>query len=143
MKTTSLILVFVLTALISGCGKEDKSTGNNSQIPPCAGEYVFTVTDTLKRQSAAGGQYFPDSSGRSYCVRFYSGKDSVSLKGDSVIGVLDTIRNDSLIYAIVNLFAGGRFIAWPDTAPSRAEYTVYGSGLPVVWSERGTLAWRE
>jgi hypothetical protein len=37
------------------------------------------------------------------------------------------------------LFAGGRFIIWISNGHFEAEYTVYGSGVPIVRSERGKL----
>jgi hypothetical protein len=37
------------------------------------------------------------------------------------------------------LFAGGRFIIWISNGSFEAEYTVYGSGVPIIRSERGKL----
>jgi hypothetical protein len=36
-------------------------------------------------------------------------------------------------------FAGGRFAVWPGQTSLQAELTIYGSGVPIVSSERGTL----
>jgi hypothetical protein len=38
-----------------------------------------------------------------------------------------------------NLFAGGRFVVWSSDGGFEAEYTVYGSGVPIISSERGPL----
>jgi hypothetical protein len=37
------------------------------------------------------------------------------------------------------LFAGGRFLVWIDNNEFEAEFTVYGSGVPIIRSERGIL----
>ena len=58
---------------------------------------------------------------------------------DSIIGIIDTVIENRREYSLEDLPAGGRFIIWENMIPQRAEYTVYGSGLPIVWSERGTL----
>lgn len=37
------------------------------------------------------------------------------------------------------LFAGGRFVVWVGDAGLQAEYTIYGSGVPIIGSVRGAL----
>ena len=37
------------------------------------------------------------------------------------------------------LFAGGRFFVWITEGQFEAEYTIYGSGVPIIRSERGYL----
>jgi len=39
-------------------------------------------------------------------------------------------------------FAGGRFLVWSGERTLQAELTIYGSGVPIVSSERGSLARR-
>jgi hypothetical protein len=97
------------------------------------------VTDTIDKSCLPVEVYLPDSSGRSYGVRFSAVEDSVFVKDDSVIGVRCVSGPEVREYALVSLFAGGEFIVWPDSVPVRAEYTVYGSGMPVLESERGVL----
>jgi len=36
-------------------------------------------------------------------------------------------------------FAGGRFVVWAADVGLQAELTIYGSGVPIVSSERGPL----
>jgi hypothetical protein len=36
-------------------------------------------------------------------------------------------------------FAGGRFAVWPGQTSLQAELTIYGSGVPIVSSEREAL----
>jgi hypothetical protein len=42
-------------------------------------------------------------------------------------------------YDLIDSFAGGRFVIWQDVDGLQAELTVYGSGRPIVFSERGSL----
>jgi hypothetical protein len=37
------------------------------------------------------------------------------------------------------LFAGGRFVAWVGPGGLQSEYTIYGSGVPIIGSVRGAL----
>jgi hypothetical protein len=124
----------------------------NNDTAPCSCPYIFTVTDTCQRpldighpsDTLSAGNYAPDSSGRSYCVRFSAGQDTVVINGDlftgidSVTGVIDSTTLEYRAYYIETM-TGGRFIWWMNSDPMRAEYTLYGSGLPVIWSERGVI----
>ena len=47
-------------------------------------------------------------------------------------------------YVLSNgLFAGGRFIIWINNNIFEAEYTIYGSGIPIIKSERGRFKLQE
>ena len=55
-------------------------------------------------------------------------------------GNIETNAEDLRRYEIEEgLFAGGRFIVWIADDHFEAELTVYGSGVPIVTSERGRL----
>jgi hypothetical protein len=54
---------------------------------------------------------------------------------------LEQATADRLIYAVVEgTFAGGRIMVWRAANDDlQAELTIYGSGLPVIKSERGSI----
>jgi hypothetical protein len=156
MKTSICSILFCLVLWLFSCAVDKEPTKGDNENVKCPGQYVFTITDTCKRPIKAGfpydtlalDNYLPDSSGRYYCVEFSPAQDTVCIRADSVIGiiitdsvigVLDTVTAEYREYFVETHGTGGRFIIWINTDPMRAEYTIYGSGLPIVWSERGIL----
>jgi hypothetical protein len=61
-----------------------------------------------------------------------------SAGGDSVHGVRDQKQTERAWYEL-GLFAGGRFVVQAKSGQLQAEYTIYGSGVPIVGSTRGLL----
>jgi len=57
---------------------------------------------------------------------------------EPVNGQRTSVAEDSVQYEL-DLFAGGHFAAWIDGPRLAAEYTIYGSGVPVISSTRGWL----
>ena len=72
---------------------------------------------------------------------------SVSLQGaavvigaDPLVGQRESASGTQLSYALAQgTFAGGRFVVWATEAGLQGELTLYGSGRPIVRSERGAL----
>jgi hypothetical protein len=65
--------------------------------------------------------------------------DQVTI-GESTEGNLTSSASDLVHYDLgAGTFAGGRFLVWIDDDCFQAELTIYGSGVPVVSSERGRL----
>lgn len=48
-------------------------------------------------------------------------------------------RTSSRITFQVEQWAGGRFVVWPGERTLQGELTLYGSGVPIISSERGRL----
>lgn len=64
----------------------------------------------------------------------------ISASNDTVSGVRNDDEKNYKYYQInKGLFAGGRFIVWSENDRFEAEYTIYGSGVPIIRSERGRL----
>lgn len=61
-----------------------------------------------------------------------------SAGGDTVHGTRDPQRQDQAWFEL-SLFAGGRFLVQASANELQAEYTTYGSGMPIVSSTRGRL----
>ena len=85
--------------------------------------------------------------GNRYRVNFSENAETVTVTGESaggeqavMTGNRETDAADFRRYEIgPDLFAGGRFIVWIADSHFEAELTVYGSGVPIVTSERGRL----
>jgi hypothetical protein len=84
--------------------------------------------------------YQPVSDGPEYSVIISDLGRLVSVGDTPMEGQLESSGDDRINYALTGgTFAGGRFIVWVDTPVLQAELTIYGSGLPIVMSERGRL----
>lgn len=75
-----------------------------------------------------------------YEVSFSEDLRTVSIMRDSISGLIMEDKDAYKKYDLnKGLFAGGRFILWINDGMFEAEYTVYGSGVPIILSERGNL----
>lgn len=73
-------------------------------------------------------------------VTFSEDGKIVSILPGPVVGGLKKDGKTSKYYKLeYGLAAGGRFIIWIDEKDLEAEFTVYGSGIPIIKSERGNL----
>lgn len=139
-----LCIVFVL------CTMCKKQKDNNETIDFSlfnGGDYILKVD----RVSKAPNVQFPqDSLYESYYtvinedikheVTFTEDGKMISIKPGPVSGQKTKDGEISKYYELVDgLFAGGRFIIWINNEKFEAEYTIYGSGLPIIKSERGDL----
>ena len=139
-----LCIVFVFLATCK------KQIDNNDTIDFSSlngGDYLLKVD----RVSQAPNVQFPrDSLFESYYtvtnediqheVTFSEDGQIVSIKPGPVSGGKTNDGKVSKFYELGDgLFAGGRFIIWINNKNFEAEYTIYGSGIPIIKSERGKL----
>ena len=65
---------------------------------------------------------------------------TISIMHDSISGTIMESTEQYKQYDLdEGLFAGGRFNVWITDGAFEAEFTVYGSGVPIIRSERGFL----
>jgi len=149
LKTT--ICLIVIAALFTGC--EEQTHKNNYAEFALLSENQFTLTidrvangpevqfpaDSLKE-----GDYIATNEEIQYEINFSENGQTVtieSLENETVSGHRTNDGETSRRYDLnEGLFAGGRFIIWISNGQFEAEYTIYGSGIPIVRSERGVLA---
>lgn len=78
--------------------------------------------------------------GATYSVRFSQDGNHVDVGGAPMSG--DSVEKSDVrrvYYLGDGTFAGGRFVVWLDDKSLETELTIYGSGLPIIQSERGLL----
>ncbi len=64
----------------------------------------------------------------------------VTIVPGSISGQKTNDGGESRFYELdEGVFAGGRFVIWTNNDSFEVELTIYGSGIPVVKSERGYL----
>jgi hypothetical protein len=144
------ISMFILTAIFAGC--EERQNSKTVEFAQLA-ESTFTLTINRVAQNPEV-QYPADSLKESdytatdeeinYEITFSEGGQNIlieSLGNDSVSGERINSGETSKRYELnEGLFAGGRFLIWIINGHFGAEYTVYGSGVPIIRSERGILS---
>ena len=92
-------------------------------------------SDQLKEKD-----YVEINHGPEYEVSFSEDMQTISIIHDSISGTIMEDTEEYKKYDLDNgLFAGGRFIVWITKDQFEAEYTIYGSGVPIIRSERGYL----
>ncbi len=75
-----------------------------------------------------------------YDISFSENGQTVTIEPGSVRAKYINGSKESLIYELdEGVFSGGRFVIWINNNDFRVEYTIYGSGVPIVKSERGNL----
>ncbi len=81
------------------------------------------------------------AAGPTYSILIGSDGQSVSIAGSPPIrGTRSEQSPERVSYALdEGLVAGGRLVVWREGTGYQAELTLYGSGVPVVKSERGTF----
>jgi hypothetical protein len=113
--------------------------------------YIFSVDRValgpdvqFPRDTLQESAYVSTEEDIQYEVSFTDGGQNVSIKtgSSSIIRGEKTIDGKASKHYELNegLFAGGRFIVWTNNNKEfEAEFTVYGSGVPIIRSERGKL----
>lgn len=85
--------------------------------------------------------YIPIVERFGYEVTFSQSGEFITIMPGNVRGIRIYIGEKSIRYDLnEGLIAGGRFITWISNNEFEAEYTVYGSGIPIITSERGVLS---
>jgi len=97
--------------------------------------YVQLPSDQLKEND-----YVEIDQGSEYEVSFSEDMQTISIMHDSISGTIMEGTEEYKKYDLdKGLFAGGRFVVWITEGQFEAEYTIYGSGVPIIRSERGYL----
>jgi hypothetical protein len=87
--------------------------------------------------------YQPVSDGPTYPIVVSDRSSRVAIGSPPLEGSRTTVATKGIVYELrEGTFAGGRFVVWSSNQGLQGELTIYGSGLPIVRSERGTLAQR-
>lgn len=97
--------------------------------------YVGSPSDAL-----ADSAYQSVTGGAAYRVIVSDQASSVSLGPRLVRGQRAASADTCLVFDLSEgTFAGGRFVVWAGREGLQAEVTLYGSGRPIIESQRGAL----
>jgi hypothetical protein len=147
-KMRYLTICFFVLILIIGCDYDNSTDQSDLNFQSLyGGNFVLEVD----RISGAPHVQFPmDDLQESdyeelnevivYDVTFSEDGQIVVIEPGSIYGQKTNNAVESTSYQLgEGTFAGGRFIVWINNGGFEAELTIYGSGLPIVKSERGYL----
>jgi hypothetical protein len=95
---------------------------------------------TVPSDSLAESDYQPMTPTTVYGVVLSNAGTTVSVGTTPYAGTETATSSELVTFDLsTGTFAGGRFLVWPAQPDLQAELTIYGSGVPIVSSERGTL----
>lgn len=113
------------------------------------GAWELTVDRALRAGRPVGGapmdplsegDFAPVVAGATYRLEVSQGAARIAVVEPRMGGRLEQATAERLTYTLAEgTFAGGRFVVWREPSGLRAELTIYGSGVPVVRSERGSF----
>jgi hypothetical protein len=142
-----LVCIWIVSLLFIMCKKQTDLYESNGFSSLNGNRYILKID----RVSNAPNVQFPADSLREsnyvaisediqYDVTFSADGKTVTIEPGSLSGEKIKAGEESAQYNIVKgLFAGGRFLIWKNNKDFEAEYTIYGSGIPIIRSERGKL----
>ena len=139
-----LLGCYVLFAI--GCANSSSDDAESTSMEQLDGNAFLFVVEQEIEESITEGFTIDDSlyveveNGDEYTVSFSADHATVSIDPGTLSGILETEENEILDYSIdEGYFAGGRFIVWIENGDFYAELTEYGSGVPIIASEKGCL----
>ena len=135
----------IFSLLFISCGKQTDNEGNFSLLNN------NTYTLNIDRVSGSPTVDFPSDDLQEsdytsieeeiqYEVAFPENGEIVTIEPNSIQGTRINGDVEHLIYELEEgLLVGGRLVIWLNNDDFEAEYTIYGSGVPIARSERGKL----
>ena len=145
--------VVVALTILDACDGDSEHHGPNA--PPVSldsfvdGQWALTVDRvwdgasgnvTFPSDPLSGEDYQPTANGPAYAVVVSDHGHTVSVGATPFVGSQTAASAERVEFALAQgTFAGGRFVVWPGVETLGAELTLYGSGRPIVQSERGKL----
>jgi hypothetical protein len=152
----SRLVVAVITlasvALAASCSDDDVRAADASPVQRLAdfsdGPWLLRVDRALRpglaistsAQSLRDSDYEPSQQMPSYEVRVSMQAQQVSVGETPWSGHRSASGAERIDFELTSgTFAGGRLRVWEATHGLQAELTLYGSGVPIVQSERGEL----
>ena len=149
-----------LAAALTCCAFQSAGGQTVSAVPASTvgqfvdGNWVFRVDRAWFGNGAAPqsdslpeSDFRPVSNGSRYPVLVTNGGERVEIGGQKRTAVrppMKGVRSSPTAPLRYNLnegtFAGGRFAVWPGKNGLQGELTIYGSGVYIISSERGTIS---
>jgi hypothetical protein len=143
-----VVIYFSLLLLIISCEVSDQSYKNATEFSLLNGKEFTLKVDRISENpdvqfpmdDLQESDYQKTNGGAFYNVSLSEDGQIVMIEPGSIRGTKVMDGDKSKLYELEEgEFAGGRFIVWISNNKFEAELTIYGSGVPIVKSERGFL----
>jgi hypothetical protein len=144
------VICFGLLLLLVSCEVSNQFDKNVAEFSLLDGnEFVMEVNRISEKPDVQfpmddlqESDYQETNEGAVYNVSLSEDGQMVIIEPDSIRGEKTMDGDKSKLYELEEgVFAGGRFIVWISNDSFEAELTIYGSGVPIVKSERGYLGY--
>jgi hypothetical protein len=151
MKVVRLsVIALALLVIVSCAGKSPNPSQPNTPTLVSFTSATWNLKVDRAWDGQTGAPQFPSdtiadsaykavSGGPVYQVVASAGGQQVTIAGTVQarrVKATDTVVQYDVYQAA---FAGGRFVVWSSSEGLQAEFTIYGSGVPITSSERGLL----
>lgn len=149
--------VFALAIVLGACSSaraESGDAGSDATTPTSLASFVDGAWKleadrawrhpdggvTLPTDPLSESDYQPLTPTKVYQVVLSNAGTTVTVGTTPYSGTRAAMSSDLVTFDLsTGTFAGGRFVVWPAQTNLQAELTIYGSGIPIVSSERGAL----
>jgi len=146
MNISRNLLMCICLVLMVGCNKTDENIDKSSPILD-RNNYVLEINRISERpdvqfptDALTENNYEEVNEGLHYAITISSNGQTITIEPGAITGRRLSDIEESLFFELDGgVFAEGRFIVWTTENNIEAELTIYGSGVPIIKSERGYL----
>jgi len=150
-KTRGAVVLSIGLASVIACPACRSSDSSDSELRHAFhdGVWLLTVDRALRPGRPTVGvptdplseaDFAPVDGGARYRLVVSRDAARIEVVESQMVAQLEQATAERLIYGLVDgAFAGGRIMVWREAGGIQAELTIFGSGLPVVRSERGSV----
>jgi hypothetical protein len=149
----SAVVLSIGLASVIACAACRSSDSSDSELRHAFhdGVWLLTVDRALRPGSStlrvgvptdplSEADFAPVDGGARYRLVVSEDAARIEVVESQMVAQLEQATAERLIYGLVDgAFAGGRIMVWREPSGIQAELTIYGSGVPVVRSERGSV----
>jgi len=140
------ILFLAACLLITSCADtEDSNTKFLDSLKGSSFEFKVDKISTSPNVQSPGDiltndDYIEYSGDRRYTILFSDDGESVLIEPGTITGFKKSLVENKQMFELVDgVFSSGRFMVWIENGIYLSELTIYGSGVPILLSERGKL----
>jgi hypothetical protein len=142
------VIICLSLMILTCCGDNDLVDQDNIELSSLYGNSFVLEVNRISEMpdvqfpfdDLQESDYEEVNEGVEYDVIFSEDGQTVAIEPDSINGQKTNNSAESVYYELgEGTVAGGRLIVWINNNQFEAELTVYGSGVPIIKSERGYL----
>jgi hypothetical protein len=142
-----IIGFFAISVLFTMCNKQNEKDDNIGFSILFGQTHILNIEKVLNMtvvqfpgDDLQSSDYTPATEDIQYEIAFSENGQGITIEPGAVKGIRVNDGEETLRYELnEGVFAGGRFLIWVNDDDFEVEYTIYGSGVPIIKSERGTL----